>query len=184
MFKFKKISALVLGCLLAAELAASQGIPPMPQPMPKIQGESLSGHAVVLPDSATGKVAVLIFGFSKASKGPTGDWEKKISADFASQPAFTVYQLPVLEDVPRFIRGMVISGMKKGVAENKRDHFVPILQGEAALKKLVNYKDSDDAYLVILDPDGKIPGQMHGPLTDTGYSQLRDKLNSQLAGRK
>ncbi len=152
--------------------------------MPKIEGESLAGHPVVLPDAAAGKIAVLIFGFSRASKGPTGDWEKKLSADFSSQPAFTLYQLPVLEDVPRFIRGMVISSMKKGVAENRRDHFVPILQGEAALKKLVNYKESDDAYLVILDFDGNIAAQMHGPLTDASYSQLRDKVNSQLPGRK
>ena len=174
-----KVAAL-LALLLAAGSAVAQGS----QPMPKIEGDSFAGHHIVLPDASAGKVAVLIFGFSKASKGPTSDWEKKISADFASQPALAVYQLPVLEDVPRFIRGMVISSIKKGIPENKRDHFVPILQGEAALKKLVGYKEQDDAYLVLLDFDGKIATQLHGPLTDAAYSQLRAQIESQLNGRK
>ncbi len=183
MFTSKKSlakSSAVLAFLLAAGTAVAQGI----QPMPRIEGDSFAGHHVVLPDAAAGKIAVLIFGFSKASKAPTSDWEKKISTDFASRPAFEVYQLPVLEDVPRFIRGMVISSIKKGIPENKRDHFVPILQGEAALKKLVGYKEQDDAYLVLLDFDGKIAAQTHGPLTDAAYSQLRAQIDSQLNGHK
>ena len=50
-------------------------------PMPKIQGDSLAGHSVVLPDAAAGKIAVLIFGFTKASKVPTSAWAEKLQAD-------------------------------------------------------------------------------------------------------
>lgn len=149
-------------------------------PMPKVEGESLAGHHIVLPDAASGKVAVLIFGFTKASKGPTAAWAKKISTDFASQLAFVLYQLPVLEDVPRFVRGMVISGIRKGVPEETRDHFVPILNGEADLKKLVSYKEQDDAYLVVLNREGKIVTQMHGPVADAGYAPLKTQLESLL----
>jgi len=149
-------------------------------PMPKVEGESLAGHHIVLPDAASGRVAVLIFGFSKASKVPTAAWAKRVSADFASQPAFALYQLPVLEDVPRLVRGMVISSIRKGVAEETRDHFVPILNGEAELKKLVSYKGPDDAYLVVLNRKGKIVAQMHGPVTDAAYGTLKAQLDSLL----
>jgi hypothetical protein len=107
--------------------------------MPKIQGESFAGHTVVLPDAAAGKVAVLIFGFTKASKAPTSAWANKLQAYLGTRPDVELYQLPALEDVPRLFRSMVISGIKKGVPENKRDHFVPVVQGEADLKKLVAY---------------------------------------------
>ena len=149
--------------------------------MLRVEGESFAGRKVVLPDDARGKVAVLIFGFTKASKGPTSAWADKVSSEFASHAGFELYQLPVLEDVPRFIRGMVISGIKRGIKENMRDHFVPVLQGESDLKKLVSFKEPDDAYLVILDPAGQIVHQMHGPFSDVAYGQLRDKLHALLS---
>lgn len=150
------------------------------QPMPRIEGESFAGQKVMLPDDAKGKVALLVFGFTKASKGPTSAWGEKIFSEFRHQAGFALYQLPVLEDVPRFVRGMVLSGMKKGVKENMRDHFVPILQGESELKKLVSYKEPDDAYLVVLDPSGKIVQQIHGTFSGTGYEQLRREIQTVL----
>lgn len=148
------------------------------QPMPRVEGESFAGLKVVLPDATKGKTAVLIFGFTKASKESTHAWAVKIESEFGTQANFEMYQLPVLEDVPRLIRGMVISGIKKGVAENQRDHFVPILQGEAELKKLVGYKEPDDAYLVVLDQSGRIAQQMHGPFADLAYQQLRREIQT------
>ncbi len=150
------------------------------QPMPRIEGESFAGHKVMLPDAAAGKVAVLIFGFTKASKVPTSAWADKLQPEFGTRPGFELYQLPVLEDVPRLFRGMVISGIRKGVSENKRDHFVPILQGEAGLKILVAYKEPDDAYLVILDRKGNIAQQIHGSPNDSNYSQVRSAAESLL----
>ena len=149
-------------------------------PMPRVEGESFAGRHLVLPDEARGNVAVLVFGFTKASKAPTGAWAERIVSEFGSRPGFELYQLPVLEDVPRLIRGMVISGIKKGVKENVRDHFVPILQGEADLKKLVGYKEPDDAYLVILDRSGQIIRQVHGAYSEAEYKQVEDAVQSLL----
>jgi hypothetical protein len=143
------------------------------QPMPRIEGESFAEQKVVLPDSAQGKVAVLVFGFTKASKQPTSAWADKIYSDFGARSGFELYQLPVLESVPRFIRGMVISSMKKGVPEKMRAHFVPILQNESELRTLVGYKETDDAYLVVLDATGHVVAQKHGPFSDFAYAQFR-----------
>jgi hypothetical protein len=148
--------------------------------MPRIEGDSFAGHKIVLPEAAAGNVAVLIFGFTKASKVPTSAWADKLQAEFGTRPGFDLYQLPVLEDVPRLFRGMVISGIRKGVSENKRDHFVPILQGEAGLKRLVDYKEADDAYLVILDRAGNIAQQIHGTPNDANYARVRSILESLL----
>ena len=41
----------------------------------------------------------------------------------------------MLEEVPGFIRGMVISNIKKDVPENRREYFIPVLRGESDLKK-------------------------------------------------
>lgn len=173
----KQFKAAQLYCLLAVFFS---GWTYSQQAMPRIEGESFSGRKIVLPDDAKGKVAALVFGFSKASKGPTSAWGEKIFSEFGNQAGFALYQLPVLEDVPRFVRGMVISGMKKGIKENLHDHFVPILQGESELKTLVSYKEPDDAYLLVLEPTGKIVQQMHGPFSDAAYEQLRKEIKALL----
>lgn len=174
-----RLSQLFSVVLLGA-LAAAQN----PSRMPTIEGESLTGSKISLPEAAKGKVTVLVFGFTKASKTATGAWADRLSADFAAQNGFALYQLPVLESVPGFIRGMVISSMKKGVRENMRGHFVPILRGEAELKKLVDYKEPDDAYVVILDTSGNIIEQKHGPFDEAAYAQLRADVQSQLNRQK
>ena len=168
---------LPLGFILLVGLGFAQ----TNQPMPQIEGESFAGQKIVLPDAAHGKVAVLVFGFTKASKVPTSAWAQKINAEFGIHSGFELYELPVLEDVPRMIRGMVISSIKKGVPENRRSHFVPIVRGESELKKLVNYKEPDDAYLVTLNAGGQIVAQIHGPFSEPAYAQFRTDLQSLLS---
>ena len=165
---------------LLVVLAAAQTTPLMPT----IDGESLTGSKVSLPEAAKGKVAVLVLGFTKASKTATSAWADRLFADFAAQNGFALYQLPILESVPGFVRGMVISSMKKGVRSNMRDHFVPIVHGEAELKKLVGYKEPDDAYLVVLDSGGNVIEQRCGPFNGATYAQLRVDIQSQLSHQK
>lgn len=177
LFNTKPLSSLSRFFLCASLLAPSTA---QVVAMPKIEGENLAGQKVLLPDAAAGKVAVLIFGFTKASKGPTSAWADKLNADFGTRPDFTLYQLPVLEDVPRLLRGVVISGIKKGVAENTREHFVPILRDEAELKKVVHYQEPNEAYLVVLGRTGETLAQTRGSPDNTNYARLRDQLESAL----
>jgi len=151
-----------------------------PRDFLRIQGETFAGRKIELPVAAKGKVAVLIFGFTKASSKPTSAWAKKIAGDFDGRQGFELYQLPVLEDVPRLFRGMVLSGIKSGVPENQRDHFVPVLQGEKELKKTVDYTLPDAAYLVLFNREGKEVAQLHGPPDDPNYSRMRQQLESLL----
>ena len=145
------------------------------QDLPKIEGESLASHHVVLPDAASGKVAVLVLGFSKASKTPTSAWGQRIETDFAETPDLVLYQLPVLEDVPGFIRGMVISNIKKGAGGTAR-----LLRSCATrrvrLEETRELKEPDDAYLILLDRSGNIAYQMHGALSETSYAELHQRI--------
>jgi len=154
--------------LLASAAAAQQ--------FPRLHEENLAGQQVVLPDAAAGKVAVLVLGFSHASSTPTGAWAKRAGDEFGKNPGFVLYQLAVIEDAPRFIRGMIISGIKKGVPDSQRATFIPVVHEEAALKTLVGYKAEDYAYIVVLDRGGKVVYQTHGATVDATYTELRAKL--------
>jgi hypothetical protein len=166
--------------LITAALVLLLAIGAAAQQLPRLQEENLVGQLVVLPDAAAGKLAVLVFGFSRASQYSTGAWMKRLRNDFGANAGITLYQLPVLEDAPRFIRGMITSGMRKGVPENERANFVPVMHNEAELKKLVNYKEPDDAYLVVLDRGGNVVYQTHGGTEAAGYAELQTKLQALL----
>ena len=150
------------------------------QQFPRLEEENLNEQQVVLPDAASGKVAVFVMGFSKSSKTPTEAWAKRIQSDFGKASGFALYQMPVLEAVPKMIRGMVISGIKKGVPENERANFVPVLHNEDELKKLVGFKGEDDAYIVVLDRTGKVSYRTHGASVGPAYAELYAQVQALL----
>src|SRR5437763_688686 len=68
--------------------------------LPRLEGKSLAGKNVVLPDDARGSAAILIFGFTRASRSNTEAWSRRL-ADDKTLSGVKIYNLPVLESVPR-----------------------------------------------------------------------------------
>lgn len=163
-----------------AAVIASLPLPASAQQLPRLQEENLAGQQIVLPDAAAGKVAILVFGFSKASQNTTGAWMKRLQPDFSKSAGVVLYQLPVLEDAPRILHGMIVSGMKKGVPEGERANFIPVMHSEAELKRLVGYKEADDAYVVVLDRGGNVAYQAHSGTDASGYAELHAKVQGLL----
>jgi ATP10 protein len=150
--------------------------------LPRLEGETLSKKPIVLPDEAHAKIALLVIGFSKKGGQATGVWERQFKNDFGSDQRYAVYPVAVLEDVPRFVRGMVTSGIRSGSPPGERDHFVTLFHGEQDLKRLVTYSAPDDAYILLLDPTGEIRWRGHGLFNDKDYAALKN-VAKQLAAR-
>jgi predicted transcriptional regulator len=68
--------------------------------------------------------------------------------------------------------------MKPKVPAEIQPHFAVVLQNEKELKKLVNYKESDDAYLLVLGRDGNIAWQSHGAFSDNLYTEVKNHVQS------
>lgn len=150
------------------------------QQFPRLQDESLAGTQIVLPDAASGKLAVLIIGFTRNSAKPTSEWAKRTYQDFGKNPGVAIYQLAVLQDVPRLFRGMITSGIKKDLPENQRATFLAVVHQEEQLKKLVGYREQNDAYLVLLDRSGTVSYQTHAASLDPGYAALQARIQALL----
>jgi hypothetical protein len=168
-----RLAVLALSILLFTVATAAQQFP-------HLEEENLAGQKIVLPEFVSGKVAVLVLGFSKASSTPTGAWARRAHEEFGKNPGFALYQLAVIEEAPSFIRGMIISGMKKGMPDVQRAFVVPVVHQESELKKLVNFRQPDDAYIVLLDRNGAIVYQAHAGTADPGYADLRAKVQALL----
>ena len=83
--------------------------------MPETAGETLSGKKIVLADAVRGHAVVLVAGFSHDGGIACGDWMKAIRAD-AALAGMEVYEIAMLEGAPGLFRGMIKSGMRKGMS--------------------------------------------------------------------
>jgi len=140
---------------------------------PEIQAETLSGKRVALPADVQGKPTLFVIGFTRASKDQTGYWSKKIPSDMVN-----FYSIAVLEDVPRLVRPAVTHAMKSDTAKEKRDRFLLVYSKEKELKEAVGFEKPDDAYLILIGPDGEVRWRFHGPFSHTTMSEMRTQANA------
>jgi len=150
--------------------------PPWGEQMPKTAGESLAGQQVMLPDSVKGHSSVVIVGFSKSSQNRVKDWNTRARKELGD--SFNVYQVAVLEDAPRLVRGMITHAMKGSTPAARQDHFLVVVKGEPELKKAAGFSESDDAYVLLLDGAGEIRWRTHGAVNDAALQNLRTQADN------
>jgi hypothetical protein len=170
-----KSLALLFGLSLAAALPGA----PL-GPLPPLEATCLSGRQAKLPAESLGKAALLIFGFSKASKENTMPWEKEADADYGSNSRCAVYVLADLSGAPGFIRGFIKSAMRSDCSASLQDRFLILTKDSALWKKSVAYDAAgpDDAYLLLLDSSGQISFVQHGRFKKEDYPALKARFDA------
>jgi hypothetical protein len=150
--------------------------PAWSEQLPKTASESLAGQQVILPDSLKGHKALVIVGFSKSSQDGVKAWETRAHKQLGE--GFDVYQVAVLEDAPRFVRGLITHAMKGSTPAAQQDHFLVVVKGEAELKKAAAFSAADDPYVFLLDGNGEIRWRTHGAVTDDALKELQNQASS------
>jgi hypothetical protein len=163
-----------LGSLVLV-VSAMMGLNGFSQAMPNTAGETLSGKRIVLADKVRGHAVVLVAGFSHEAGNGTGAWVRAIHADPALA-GVSVYEIAEIEGAPSLIRGMIRSGMKKGVPAAEQDYFVVLTDDGKPWRSYFDVGDDRVPYVMLLDPSGKILWHGHGSASDL-ESQLKGALH-------
>jgi hypothetical protein len=162
--------ALTVMLLVAASLFA--------QVIPHTEAETLSGKKIVLPEAAAGHPAVFIVGFSRAGGDSSGRWDKQLRQDFATESNVRVYSVAELQDAPKMVRGMIRHGMRGSIPKNEQDSFVLLYQDEDVWKKLADFSDPNDAYILLVDSADNIRWRTHGKgPNQQAVNALRDEIS-------
>ena len=140
------------------------------EPFPAIQCEDLRNEKITIPDASKGHPAVFVIGFTHASQTQTKAWTDKL------EPEMHPYSVAVLQDAPRFVRGMAVHGIKSGVHQEARDRFLLVFHGEEELKQAAGFDRPDDAYVVLVDREGLIRWRFHGPFEEAAFAELKRQL--------
>ena len=115
----------VVGWLLAAiltwcvyPLASAQSmvaVQPLPlgSVLPDVSGETLSGSPIHIRGALNGKVAVVVFSFSKDGGEDAQIWNEHLSHEYSENPSITCSTVIELQDAPRLLRGIIKSALSR-----------------------------------------------------------------------
>ncbi len=150
--------------------------------IPETHATTLSDKPINLPADLKGHPTILIVGFSQHSRDAVTQWAQRLAADYRDSPTVLYYEMPVLTEVPRLLRGVVIRKIKQDVPPRAQPRFIPITDHADEWRTLTGYdKDhaEDAAYLVLLNASGTVKShQAEGPPTDATYASLRRQIEA------
>lgn len=147
--------------------------------IPQTSAQSLDGKPISLPKDFAGKPAVFIIGFSRRGGNQCGPLAHKLANESNTREGkVSMYQIAMLESVPRVIRSMVLHSIRGGVPQAEQERFLPLFHDEKQWKQLVGFTKSaeNDAYLVLVSSDGTVLWTGHGQYYEKFYSEIKRQL--------
>jgi len=142
------------------------------QPMPVLKGEFLTGRPAVLPDAASGRVALLALGFTYESRFAVEGWVGRFRKDFGDKPGVTFYEVPMIGGLARLGKWFIDKGMRKGTPPNDYAHVITVYGGTDPWKQRLGFRLPDAAYLILLDQRGVVRWLHAGPFDEAAYVTL------------
>ena len=149
-------------------------------PMPKLEGENLSGHKAVLPDAARGKVTLVAMGFGYESRRSVEVWTKHFRREFASHPDTAFFEVPMISGMARLAKLFIDSGMRRGTPKEDRDKVITVYGSASEWKERLGVEDTDLAYLLLLDREGRVRWRHAGLFDESVWPELKEATESVL----
>jgi hypothetical protein len=149
-------------------------------PMPKIEGENLNGQKAILPDAARGKVTLVAMGFSYDSRRPVEVWTKRFRREFGQHPDTAFFEVPVISGLARLAKLFIDSGMRRNTAKEDHDKVITVYGGASEWKDRLGVEDTDLAYLLLLDREGKIRWRHAGVFDENVWPGLKEATEAAL----
>jgi hypothetical protein len=150
--------------------------------LPALRGEFLTGRAAVLPEAASGRVALLLLGFSYDSRFAVEAWTKKFRGQFEADPRVTFYEVPMIGGLARLGKWFIDSGMRRGTPKEDQEHVITVYGGTDPWKQRVGFRDPAAAYLILIDQRGSIAWRHAGNLDEQAFQALSERVSGLLSG--
>ena len=141
--------------------------------LPKLEGDYLTGAKASLPGAARGKVTLLALGFSYESRFAVEPWVKQFRVEFGQRPDVAFYEVPMIGGMARMAKFFIDSGMRRGTPKQDHERVITVYGGASEWKQRLKVTDSDSAYVLLLDRNGKVLWQHSGKLDPLPWADLK-----------
>jgi len=144
----------LIALAIASQTCAAQAIPPT-------AGQTLTGKRIVLAEAARGQTTILMAAFSRKAGDGCGAWVDELEKDPAFARAAT-YQIAMLAAAPSLLRGMIVSGIRKGLPPARQDRFVVLTEDEKLWRDFFAVTADAEPYVMLIDATGQVLWHGHG----------------------
>ena len=165
--------------LAAAPLVAGLSVG---ETLPTLRGEFLTGSPALLPQAASGRVALLLLGFTYDSRYAVEAWTKKFRQEFEQNPKVTFYEIPMIGGMARMGKWFIDSGMRRDTPKADQENVITVYGGTDPWKKRVAFRDPKAAHLILIDQSGKVAWQYAGGFDEEPYRTLSSEVSRLLVG--
>lgn len=171
----------ILGVALTASAAAPLAELAVGDRLPPLKGEFLSGRTAILPQAASGSVALLMLGFTYESRFQVEAWAKRFRQDFGTRPGITFFEIPMIGGLARMGKWFIDSGMRRGTPEADHENVITVYGGTNAWKQRMGFNNPKAAYLILIDQQGRVAWRSAGSLDEQRYRALSSEVSRLLA---
>jgi hypothetical protein len=144
--------------------------------MPPLPVTTLSGDSLVIPPQTANAPSLFVIGFSKKSRAQTSLWTQLLERD--DPDGEPPYQVAILDDVPRFVRGLIVHAIRKAVPERLHKRFLIVFEKADVWKQLAGFLDPDGAYLLVIGPHRQVVWRTEGKPTEERFQALLQALRT------
>jgi len=151
--------------------------------LPELRSEYLSGRKAVLPKDASGRVALLLFGFTYQSRFAVEAWAKRFRRDFEKNPQITFYEIPMIGGMARLGKWFIDDGMRRGTPKADQENVITLYGDSEVWKQRLGVKEENAAYLVVLDQKGNVAWRHAGAFEETEYQYLAAQVGKMVSAQ-
>lgn len=129
---------------------------PIGERFPEVQGTSLAGQAVSIPQAFKGQRVIIVVGYDMDTQFDIDRWGIGFfTADLELPP---VYELPTIPGaIPSLFEKQIDAGMRKGIPEESWKDVITVYGGEG--KKIARWTGTENprnARVILLDEQGMV----------------------------
>lgn len=156
--------------------------PLAPERFPELQGKSLFGDDITLPDGFEGEINLVSMGFVQGHQRDINGWIDLVPELTQSFPTLRFYEVPVIYEAGPLFRWWLNNGMRIGVVEDvARRRTITVYTDRAAFSQSINLASLDEIHTLLLDSEGRILWRQDGPPTKNGRHSLMKSIRQYLA---
>ena len=156
---------------LASAAAAADGATALPV-------EMLDGTRMTFPADLPARPVLLVVGFTRESSSGAEGWYRSASKDEVISGAVEVYQVFILEDVPKMFRGFAVNSIRKDVPAPLHGRFALVTEQSSEWKTLVASTDPDVPYVLLLDAKRNVVWRSDRKVDRPSLLALRSELET------
>jgi hypothetical protein len=121
---------------------------------PTVQGTSLSGDLVSIPDRFAGKNTLVLVGYEQRAQFDIDRW---ILGALQAEVQVEIVEVPTIAGMlPQMVQGFIDNGMRSGIPKTDWGSVVTVYEDASKIIEALGNDRPQSAYAVLLDKQGRI----------------------------